>query len=119
MLKIDGYSQTKRLFGTGSFATSDEFEAANGIWSDSADHIALCIRFPGNVRTATISAKIRFSLVPHDDGSGKPEPYGKSFTAQYQGSGLSHREQGIPCFIKRQELEKSEYLVDDCFAIRC
>ncbi|GJN04250.1 hypothetical protein PR202_ga21780 [Eleusine coracana subsp. coracana] len=48
-------------------------------------------------------------------------PYGKSFTVHYRGSAPSHHyDPGVPCFISAgEELEKSEYLVDDCFAIRC
>lgn len=131
ILKIQGYSQTKLLHGNGSRVSSCAFEAAgqpwhinyypNGYGRGSEDHISLCVKFLGNLGTATITAKIRFSLVPY---KGRPEPstpYAKSFTAHYRGSGASYLDWGISCFVKKEDLEKksSEYLVDDCLAIRC
>lgn len=128
VLKINGYSQTKLLLSHGMCATSPEFEAGgqpwrinyypNGKGRDATDYISLRIEFAGNVGTATITAKIRFSLLPHDRNDGA-DPYGKSFTAQYRGSGRSYYDSGVSCFISREALEKSEYLVDDCFAVRC
>ncbi|KAK3124153.1 hypothetical protein QOZ80_8AG0641220 [Eleusine coracana subsp. coracana] len=135
LLKIDRYSQTKLLLSNGKCATSCEFEAAgqpwrinyypNGVGPHSTGHISLCIDFAGKVGTATIVVKVRFSLVPHVNGGKQQpvvvvvEPYGKSFTAYYRGCGPFYADWGVSCFIKREDLEKSEYLADDCFTIRC
>ncbi|CAN6206337.1 unnamed protein product [Urochloa humidicola] len=130
MLKIDGYSKTK-LFGAWYHrAASPTFEAAGQNWcisyyptgtgstSASADHISVFIS-PCSPITGNTRATIRFSLVPHA-GKPAPPPYCKSFVAAFNHNCVPRPDAcGFECFIKREELEKSEYLVDDCFAIRC
>ncbi|CAL5085185.1 unnamed protein product [Urochloa decumbens] len=133
MLKIDGYSQTKLFFGRGYRAASPTFEAAGQKWyisyypygtsasSASADYISLFINPCSPITAGTTRAKIRFSLVPHV-GNPPPPPYCKSFVLVVpfdREPGRNRDVYGFPFFIKREELEKSEYLVDDCFAIRC
>lgn len=57
----------------------------NGKGRDSWEHISLCApSLVGNVGTGAITAKIRFSLLPHSHHA-QAEPYGKSFTGQYLG----------------------------------
>lgn len=145
MLKINGYSVAKLAMSNGSCIGSSEFEAAGHAWcinyypngsdnKEAVDHISLFLRLARNVNNVVVNARFRFSLVPHlicNDGAGgsrgktKPKPtktkpqvvpyQRQSLAAAFRGTYC----QGFPCFVRREVLEKSEYLVDDSFAIRC
>ncbi|KAF8679050.1 hypothetical protein HU200_045804 [Digitaria exilis] len=125
MLKIDGYSKTKLFcdyYGYG-YAMSTTFEAAGQAWNikfqpngtGSDGYISLYIK-PCPPITGTTRATICFSLVPHV-GKPAPPPYGKRLTTTFNAAYVLST--GVPRFIKMEELEKSGYLMDDCFAIRC
>ncbi|KAF8668980.1 hypothetical protein HU200_052192 [Digitaria exilis] len=118
MLKIDGYTKTKLFcdyYGYGLWlchAWNIKFQP-KGTGSDG--YISLYIK-PCPPITGATRATICFSLVPHV-GKPAPPPYGKRLTTTFNAAYVLST--GVPCFIKMEELEKSGYLMDDCFAIRC
>ncbi|KAL6659195.1 hypothetical protein ACP70R_003235 [Stipagrostis hirtigluma subsp. patula] len=124
ILKIDGYSQTKLLRGC-TAATSCEFEVAGQIWCikyypngsipQAPDHISFLIKLARRLATNTIiRAKIRLSLLPSNGGA----PYCRGYVTVLDGPGAVNAG-GFSRFISREAFEKSEYLVDDCFVLRC
>uniref|UniRef100_M8BI52 CCHC-type domain-containing protein n=1 Tax=Aegilops tauschii TaxID=37682 RepID=M8BI52_AEGTA len=125
ILTIQGYSQTK-LFADGSSLKSKTFEAGDYTWcilfypngsSAAADHICLALGLADSC-DRTVSVHARFTIVPHH---GRPAPattYCSSFRSNFRHMGDNHRDPPSP-LIKRAELEGSEYLVDDGFAVRC
>ncbi|KAF2910780.1 hypothetical protein DAI22_11g126625 [Oryza sativa Japonica Group] len=98
MLKIDGYTRIANMHGW----TCPGFVSV----SLTLHHITQA------------QAEVRFSLVPqHHYGLTLPlgEPHEKRFTRVFY-SGVT---EGFDRFVVRKELEKSWYLKDDGFAIRC
>ncbi|KAG2597641.1 BTB/POZ and MATH domain-containing protein 1-like [Panicum virgatum] len=137
VLKINGYSEAKMAMSNGSLATSSEFEAAgytwyiryypNGMSSYGVDHISLYLRLADrHVGTTLVNARFRFSLIPPHGGDGpwwrrwrpRPRPYSESAAAEF-GHAMHSSGPGFPRFIRRDALERSGYIQDDCFAIRC
>ncbi|KAJ1269879.1 hypothetical protein BS78_06G011900 [Paspalum vaginatum] len=124
LLKIDGYSRTKEEVPTGSDIKSQSFRVgghgwhicyyANGLNSDSSDYISVFLELDHFVPQG-VRAQFTFSLLGH--GGTKPVPHytlsSREWTT-FRDCGVGYRR-----FIKRDELEKSEYLKDDCFTIRC
>ncbi|XP_066351177.1 BTB/POZ and MATH domain-containing protein 1-like [Miscanthus floridulus] len=120
LLKIDGYSRTKDV-PTGSHIQSRSFRVGGHSWhicyypngdnSTCSDYISIFLKLDHNVPQG-VRAKYTFSLLDH---GGKPVP---GYTL---GSEQTFRDfsWGHLTFIKRDGLEKSEHLKDDCFAIRC
>ncbi|XP_066351179.1 BTB/POZ and MATH domain-containing protein 1-like [Miscanthus floridulus] len=120
LLKIDGYSGTKDV-PTGSHIQSRSFRVGghswhicyypNGLNSTWSDYISIYLQLDYNVPEG-VRAQYTFSLLDH---GGKPVP---RYTL---GSEQTFRDLGwgYATFIKRDELEKSEHLKDDRFAIRC
>jgi speckle-type POZ protein len=62
-----------------------------------------------------VKAQAKFSLL---DEASRPLPPHTQVTSlrEYSGRNIGH---GFAKFIKREFLEKSEYLKDDCIKIRC
>ncbi|KAL6842259.1 hypothetical protein ACP4OV_027907 [Aristida adscensionis] len=128
MLKIEGYSRTTKLLPNCACIMSSGFEAAghfwrisyypNGMFRDTADHISFYISLTRNVSPDTVSAKVRLSLVPHGGGAPAPAtPCCDGLTAAFGAAPVTYYR--FPRFVKREALEASGYLVDDCFAVRC
>ncbi|CAL5002661.1 unnamed protein product [Urochloa decumbens] len=134
MFKIEGYKRIKTMYGNGRSIDSCGFEAAGRTWriqffpdgnrTDSAGFVSIVLKLEDDAPTAAAAAggndddilvEFRFSLVSHRD---KPasRPYGKTYTATFS---KARKALGCGHFIRRDDLEKSEFLRDDCLAVRC
>ncbi|KAM3277363.1 hypothetical protein ACQJBY_045308 [Aegilops geniculata] len=126
ILKIQGYSHTKLLID-GASLESEAFEAGGCTWcivlypngTSAADDDRICLAL---VRADSfdrpVSAQVLFTLVPDH---GRPAPATtrcSSFRWIFRRRGDNRSAPPSP-LITRAELEGSEYLVDDGFAVRC
>lgn len=121
IVKIDGYSHTKGT-PTGQAIKSGQFTVGghrwcinyypNGDTTDAADHVSLYLALDEKVvKTVKFQAQIRFaSLVTRKRPFTSADPV-KSLTT---GNMWGYRK-----FAKREELERSEYLNNDAFTVRC
>jgi speckle-type POZ protein len=120
LLKIAGYSRTKDV-PTRSYIRSRSFHVGghswhilyypNGLTSSWSDYVSIYLQLDYNVHKG-VRAQYRFDLLDH---RGKPVPHHTLSSEQiFRDVGW-----GTAAFIKREELEKSEHLRDDCFTIRC
>ncbi|OEL22091.1 hypothetical protein BAE44_0016891 [Dichanthelium oligosanthes] len=88
----------------------------NGHDSGHADFISVCFHLDDDSSPVLlVKARARFSLL---DQAGKPVPSHTRTTGLCEFSERSHA-CGFPCFIRRDFLEKSKHLRDDCFKISC
>ena len=124
VLKIDGYSRTKRL-GNGKSIRSEPFDIGGHRWciryfpdgnyTDDAGWISFYLHLDHS-NVAGVEASVMFSLLDH---VGEPVPsyclrYDVIRTFRSIGLGWGYRR-----FIQRKALEESTYLKDDCFWVRC
>ncbi|WVZ49027.1 hypothetical protein U9M48_000409 [Paspalum notatum var. saurae] len=119
LLKIDGYSHTKDV-PTGSDIKSQPFRVGghnwrimyypNGLNSNWSDYISIFLQLDNNVPQG-VRAQHTFSLL---DREGKPVPYFIN-----NGTRIFTDGWGTAALIRRDELEKSQYLQDDCLTIVC
>lgn len=120
-LKIAGFSRITKNVSTGSDIKSRSFRVGghnwrisyypNGMSSSWSDYISIYLELDRSVSKG-VSALFRFELLDH---GGKPVP---QYTTQSYERIFRDGGWGIPDFIKRAELEKSEYLRDDSFTVR-
>ncbi|XBI40726.1 hypothetical protein VPH35_125283 [Triticum aestivum] len=114
VLRINGYSHTMGL-GTGKFITSESF-TVGGHRCYSAS-ISIFLRLDHS-DVDEVKAKFRISLL---DQAGNPVrsniPDGGPTTFSRRQGG--HAEWGVGTLIYRMDLERSDYLKDDVFSIRC
>ncbi|KAK3123361.1 hypothetical protein QOZ80_8AG0629340 [Eleusine coracana subsp. coracana] len=123
LLKIAGYSRTKDVVPTGSDIKSRSFRVGghswniryypNGMNSAWSGYISIYLQLDHNVPKG-VRAQYTFDLLNHE---GKPVP---QYTLS-SGEVKIFRDHGWGShgFIKRDELEKSGHVKDDCFTIRC
>ncbi|CAN6323661.1 unnamed protein product [Urochloa humidicola] len=121
--QVDGYSRTKEIpngkriqslpFWVGSYCWRISCYP-NGAGPSSADYVSVFLNLVNGI-TKPVKVRPRFSLL---DREAKPVPCHSRYTelGEYMIIGAEH---GFSDFIKRELLEASEYLVDDCFRIRC
>lgn len=119
LLKIDGYSHTKDV-PTGSNIKSQPFRVGghnwcilyypNGLSSACSDYISMYLELQSNVPQG-VRAKHTFSLL---DREGKPVLYFTTETRHTTGIGW-----GTTSLIRRDELERSQHLQDNCFTVVC
>nr|CAB3490363.1 unnamed protein product [Digitaria exilis] len=125
VLKIEDYSRTKAL-GKGESIKSSAFDATghrwyigyypNGYASDNAGWISFHLNLQHTVATADeVKASFRFSLL--DEMGELVQSYSKD-SAQIC-TFKRGKYWGFNRFIKNAALEKSTYLKDDCFRVRC
>ncbi|KAM0900368.1 hypothetical protein ACQ4PT_020678 [Festuca glaucescens] len=129
LLKINGYSRTTLLLDNGMAARSCEFGAGkycstwrimyypNRASEEDAGGISLFVELmtiPSFAKASVENASVRFTLLPHHGKPTPATPHCVSFTRAVK-LGCAVGQQ----LIAREELERSEYLLDDCFAIRC
>jgi speckle-type POZ protein len=123
-LKIEGYSLTKWL-GKGRFIRSETFVSAGHRWcikyypdgevSHGPDWIAMQVQRDDSTDGKDIMAKLSISLLDHD---GRPVALHSKIDDRFD----RYRPKdstGFIRFMKKKDLEESEYLKDDCFSIRC
>ncbi|CAO2188887.1 unnamed protein product [Urochloa humidicola] len=130
MFKIEGYKRIKTMYGNGRSIDSCGFEAGGHTWriqffpdgsrSDNAAWVSLVLKLEDDDAAAgnnddKVLIEFQFSLVSHRDKPAR-KPYGKTYTASLN---KARKAFGCGCFIRRDDLEKSEFLRDDCLAIRC
>ncbi|TVU31146.1 hypothetical protein EJB05_22818, partial [Eragrostis curvula] len=125
LLIVDGYSCTKELLPTGQCTKSQPFTAAGSSWrihlfpngqtSKHAKSISIYLHRGGSGAGEPVKARAKFSLL---DRQGRPvESHTKTVVLYaYSIGGTGY---GFHDFIKRDFLEKSEYLFGDCLRIRC
>ncbi|XP_051219225.1 BTB/POZ and MATH domain-containing protein 1-like [Lolium perenne] len=123
-LKIEGYSLTKGL-GKGRFIRSETFVNACYRWcikyypdgevSHGPDWIAMQVQRDDSTDGKDIMAKLSINLLDHD---GRPVALHSKIDDRFD----RYRPKdstGFIRFMKKKDLEESEYLKDDCFSIRC
>ncbi|KAL6643072.1 hypothetical protein ACP70R_021253 [Stipagrostis hirtigluma subsp. patula] len=125
LLHIDGYSRTKEELPTGQFIKSRPFSAAgrswrilyypNGATSTFAEFIAIFLYLDESDAEPPVKARATFSLL---DRAGNPVASHTRSKGLFSYS-VHSGGHGLHDFIKREFLEKSEHLLDDCFKIRC
>ncbi|KAL6643079.1 hypothetical protein ACP70R_021260 [Stipagrostis hirtigluma subsp. patula] len=123
VLHIDGYSRTRDELPTGKWINSRPFRVGDCTWSvgyypngQTSAHAAFISVFLILEKpvAAPIKARAKFSLL---DLAGVPlQSHTRTTTLReyFVGEGYGFGE-----FIKREDLEKSGLLLDDCFRIRC
>ncbi|CAN6241342.1 unnamed protein product [Urochloa humidicola] len=128
VVKVSDYSQTKLLTGNGKHIKSAEFREAGHTWrilcypdgyhEGLAGHVALYLELAGEEST-DVHVEYQFSLVPHGQLTRAPHCGRIRSDRRIFGSKCADNCFGFDDFMEREELEKSEYLNDDCFYIRC
>uniref|UniRef100_A0A0E0M7U7 MATH domain-containing protein n=1 Tax=Oryza punctata TaxID=4537 RepID=A0A0E0M7U7_ORYPU len=121
VLKIVGYSLTKAV-PNGKSIKSRPFRAGGHAWhvqyfpngedAEKADYVAFFL-YLDDTSSKAVEAKAIFSLL---DMEGNPVPSHRFTTKVVNFS--EQRNWGYKEFMKRDSLEKSEYLKDDCFKTR-
>ncbi|GJM91003.1 hypothetical protein PR202_ga07337 [Eleusine coracana subsp. coracana] len=123
-LRIKGYSWTKELLDNGKYVKSVSKNVGghnwfiryypNGCLKDDSDCISLFLDLdaPGEKE---VKAKFRFSLLDND---GIPVT-SYSLTSPMHTYSSKESSWGYCKFIKKEDLEESGHLKDDCFEIRC
>ncbi|CAM0146599.1 unnamed protein product [Urochloa decumbens] len=126
VLKIDGYSRTLNAHGARPRFRSRPFRAGGRTWHisyspmgrphhpDNTDSIALFLVLD-DVVDEPVTAQATFSLLDQD---GAPVPEYTFTTRMNDFSASYDRGFGYERFIRREDLGQSEYLKNDCFAVR-
>ena len=125
VLKVEGYSRTKMMIATGDHVNSGEFHVGGHTWrinyypsgnrSEFTDSISLFLEMTSAATAIDdVHAGLKLSLIDH---AGEPVQ-SCSYVDKCTFTKKQHR-RGFASFIKREDLEKSEHLKDDCFAVRC
>ncbi|XP_066391877.1 BTB/POZ and MATH domain-containing protein 3-like [Miscanthus floridulus] len=131
MLKLQGYSWLKAMHGeNGSYIESSAFEVGGHTWRircylngnnmEDAGFVSLYLNLCSD---SVVHAEYEFALVRHQ---GTPPAYGHQDTLSKKSLGLrtfggkdNNPGWGRPRFISVKKLERSRFLKDDCFAVRC
>ncbi|KAL6649057.1 hypothetical protein ACP70R_013281 [Stipagrostis hirtigluma subsp. patula] len=130
-LKIDGYSRSISTPGDRPVFHSCPFRAGGHTWrirytpwsnlgnghgrETSDDSIAFSLVLDTNMVSEPVMATVTFTLLKHD---GKPDSI-YTHTTNIHHFSAPRNDIGFERFIiEREVLERSEYLTDDCFAIR-
>ncbi|XP_048527914.1 BTB/POZ and MATH domain-containing protein 2-like [Triticum urartu] len=123
LLKIVGYSRTKEL-PNGEWIDSCPFQVGGRTWhvryypngnkNEDIDYISVFLEFDGTVAEAeAVKAQAKFSLLDQDGNPAPTYSWGTG-TRNYS----VEKTWGFKQYIKRDELEKSELLKDDSFAVK-
>ncbi|CAL5067164.1 unnamed protein product [Urochloa decumbens] len=136
LFKVEGYSHLKKMHGdTGSYIESGEFTAGghawkilcypNGCGEEGAGHVSLYLMHTGGgsgAAGAVVHAEFDFELVQHHHGGAAAAlwpPRSRSVTAPPVAFKDGQETLGYAKFIAAEDLERSRFLDDDCFAVRC
>ncbi|CAN6288156.1 unnamed protein product [Urochloa humidicola] len=122
VLHIDNYSRTKEELPNGSSVKSRPFRVGGRSWCLCyypnghlhSGYISMFLSLQESA-TGTVKARAKYSLL---DRAGKPVLSQTKSTPSFEYSVVGPR-YGIFDFIRRNFLEASEHLKDDCFKIRC
>jgi speckle-type POZ protein len=124
LLDVEGYSRTKELFSNGACTNSLPFTVGGRSWHisyypngrdpGSADFVSIFVSLEvDQLCPEPVAARVQFALL---DRAGKAAPSHTLHALFRSTDGFCF---GFPKFIKRADLENSEYLKDDRFTIRC
>ncbi|CAL5078221.1 unnamed protein product [Urochloa decumbens] len=133
LFKVEGYSRLKKMHGdTGSYIESDEFTVGghawrvlcypNGCGKEGAGHVSLYLMHTGGAAGAVVHAEFDFELVQHHHGGAAAAlwpPRSRRVTARPVAFKDGQETLGYAKFIAAEDLERSRFLDDDCFAVRC
>ncbi|GJM84606.1 hypothetical protein PR202_ga00291 [Eleusine coracana subsp. coracana] len=123
LLDIEGYSVTKELLPCGKCMDSHRFKFGGRLWYISyypngrnpvyADFISIYLKLVEGIIDKPMKAVVTYNLL---DQAGKPVPSHILTTGvcEYSTQGF-----GFQRFIKREFLENSDHIKNDCFTIRC
>ncbi|CAL5078213.1 unnamed protein product [Urochloa decumbens] len=130
LFKVEGYSRLKRTHdNTGSYLKSSDFTAGghswrihcylNGVHEEDAGFISLYLKRVGGA--GTVHAEFELELVGH---AGKAAVLWPSRLRVRRAPAMAFKVGekkgwGYPKFIAAKDLERSSFLKDDCFAVRC
>ncbi|EER91604.1 BTB/POZ and MATH domain-containing protein 1 [Sorghum bicolor] len=125
VLRIRGYSSIKVAFPNGSHFDSHPFRVAGHTWviryypngdrPETADHISFYLRFMDQVGPGEeVMAQFVFSFIDQVEMQ-KPAFVGNLEARRFGTNGSWGNKE----FIKKESLEQSNRLKDDCFSIRC
>ncbi|CAO1945356.1 unnamed protein product [Urochloa humidicola] len=122
ILRIDGYSHLKEAIRNGEGIESCDFDVGdqswrlvwhpNGIHKKFKSHIAIYLKLVSDPEDEPVRAQSQFSLL---DQLGKPLLPCDLGMRKFSPGGSW----GFKNFIRKKELETSEYLKDDRFTIQC
>ncbi|KAK3124403.1 hypothetical protein QOZ80_7BG0586060 [Eleusine coracana subsp. coracana] len=130
MLKIEGYSRLKKMYGNGSALLLPEFEAAGHTWKihfypngereEDAGFVSVYHQLTDADRDAHVLVEYDLALVHHQhDGTAVPPP--SQYKVHRIVHGFHHFKKrykwGYPKFISHKRLEGSDFLKDDSLAV--
>ncbi|KAL6641086.1 hypothetical protein ACP70R_019267 [Stipagrostis hirtigluma subsp. patula] len=125
ILEIDGYSRTKET-PAGEFIESHPFTVGGRRWhinyyprgriSGSKEYISLYLKLEDTISKAM---KVRWQIRLVDNEQAMEEHVMPSMPVNCENMFNSLGGWGIEKFIRREDLEKSKHLKDDCFTLRC
>ncbi|KAG2566335.1 hypothetical protein PVAP13_7NG196151 [Panicum virgatum] len=126
MVRIDGYSRSLNTEGNRPSFNSDPFRAGGRTWHviyrpmgspccpENTEHISLFLALDDDLADGeVVMAKGSFSLLDRDR-----KPVHTYTAATVTNNFTVSRVTGAERFVRRQDLERSEYLKGDCFAVR-
>ncbi|TVU40366.1 hypothetical protein EJB05_13829, partial [Eragrostis curvula] len=123
VLRFDGYSQLSEAIGTGHHVLSSVFHIGSHSWSlrlypngesfVTEGNIGVFMCIESDAANEPVSARIKFSFL---DRLGNPGFVRDTASRCFRKAGTSW---GFHDLITKNDLEKSEYLNNDSFAIRC
>ncbi|KAG2538038.1 BTB/POZ and MATH domain-containing protein 1-like [Panicum virgatum] len=127
VLRVQGYSLTKSALPNGKHILSRPFRVAGRTWAiryypngdhlDTADYISLYLVL-NNPAADAVVARFEFSFA--DEVEKQQPSYVANTTAhRFLGNSTNNGAWGYKEFVKRETLEKSGRLKDDCFTVRC
>ncbi|KAK1663981.1 hypothetical protein QYE76_052140 [Lolium multiflorum] len=128
VLRIEGYARTKMMLANGQYVCSGEFQVGGHTWHlryypnghrpETASYISMHVLSTSIGATEdAVHGKVKLSL-PGPGGELVPlctyhNNHGRcTFTKQDNAISFDR-------YVARDELEKSSYLKDDCFSVRC
>ncbi|CAN6222386.1 unnamed protein product [Urochloa humidicola] len=129
LFKVKGYSRFKHTHGdNGSCLESGEFTAGGHAWrvhcclngnreECAAGHVSLHLKRSGGSAAGVVHAEFEFELLPHGAAEWPSSRTARrSPVVPFKAAGIQW---GYAKFITVKDLERSRFLRDDCFAVRC
>ncbi|CAN6170838.1 unnamed protein product [Urochloa humidicola] len=128
LFKVEGYSRLKHTRGdTSSYLKSGEFTVGGHAWrvhyylngnrEECAGHVSLYLNRASGSAAGVVHAEFEFELLPHGAAEWPSSRTARrSPVVPFKAAGIQW---GYAKFITVKDLERSRFLRDDCFAVRC